>query len=34
MKLVALFFSELILVALVIAATAVAIASAIEQLGH
>ena len=34
MKLVALFFSELILVACVIAATAVAIASAIEQLGH
>jgi hypothetical protein len=34
MKLIALFFSELILVAVVIAATAVAIASAIEQIGH
>ena len=34
MKLVALFFSELLFVAVVIAATAVAIASAIEHLGH
>jgi hypothetical protein len=34
MKLVALFFSELLFVAGGIAATAVAIASAIEHLGH